>query len=78
MRIKALYEPDGTIIAMAELRDGAEVRPELLPSPSSAHPGEQRVAELEIPDEFRERPLAEVAAGFRVEPAPEGVRLARK
>ncbi|MFD9814559.1 hypothetical protein [Streptomyces sp. NPDC059080] len=78
MRLKALYEPDGTIIAMAEIRDHEEGHLELRPPSSAEHPTEQQVADLDVPDEFRERPLAEVAAGFRVESTAEGVRLSRK
>ncbi|MCP3822709.1 hypothetical protein NLX86_32885 [Streptomyces sp. A3M-1-3] len=72
MRAYAAFREDGQIVALAEIIEEGDERigVRLLPGEDS------KIAELELPPEWTERPLAEMVARYRVEYAPDGHRLA--
>ncbi|ANP48714.1 hypothetical protein J2Z21_007139 [Streptomyces griseochromogenes] len=71
MRVHAAFGADGHIIALAEIVAEGDDRLGI-----RLVPGEDRkLAELTVPGECVGRPLAELAARYRVEEAADGPRL---
>ncbi|MFG2223588.1 hypothetical protein [Streptomyces sp. NPDC048644] len=72
MRVYAAYEPDGRIVALAEISESsADGEPTMRILPYE----QQKVAELEVPQGFEERPLAEIAAQYTVDSSSGEARL---
>ncbi|KUM96752.1 hypothetical protein AQI88_09610 [Streptomyces cellostaticus] len=71
MRVQAAFDEDGHIIALAEIVAEGDDRLGVRLVPCA----DRKLAELTVPGECVGEPLAELAARYRVEDAPEGARL---
>ncbi|MBZ4318374.1 hypothetical protein [Streptomyces huiliensis] len=74
MRVHASFDENGDIIALAEIVEEGDDRVGVRPVPGE----DRKVAEFAVPDECVGKPLAELAARYRVEDASGGPRLARR
>ncbi|MFE5330321.1 hypothetical protein ACFRCG_28430 [Embleya sp. NPDC056575] len=68
MRVQASYGEDGSIIALAEIIEAGDDRVRVRLRPSE----DRKIAELEVPPEYADRPFADLAARFKVTESPDG------
>ncbi|MFI0737459.1 hypothetical protein ACH4PU_04985 [Streptomyces sp. NPDC021100] len=74
MRVHAVFDENGDILALAEVVEEGDDRIGVRPVPGD----DRKTAEFAVPDECVGKPLATLADRYRVEDASGGPRLTRR